>query len=146
MGTPDSAGTIIATVVGDVRVPGVHEVELGTPFSELIELCGGAQPNRSLKAAFSGVSNAVLPGITRLAVMRLAGEAGLRLEERAIGVDEAYAAAEVFFTSASNFVVPVVAIDGRAVGDGRPGRHTRRLMELYLAAARQGSGPGGAER
>ena len=92
------------------------------------------------------LSNAVLPGVTRLAVMRLAGEAGLRLEERAIGVDEAYAAAEVFFTSASNFVVPVVAIDGRAVGDGRPGRHTRRLMELYLAAARQGSGPGGAER
>ena len=61
MGTPDSAGTIIATIVGDVQIPGVHEVELGTPFSELIELCGGAQPNRSLKAAFSGVSNAVLP-------------------------------------------------------------------------------------
>ena len=61
LGTPDSAGTIITTVVGDVQVPGVHEVELGTPFNELIELCGGAQPNRTLKAAFSGVSNAVLP-------------------------------------------------------------------------------------
>jgi NADH-quinone oxidoreductase subunit F len=61
LGTPDSAGTIIATVVGDVQVPGVHEVELGTPFAEVVELCGGSEPNRTLKAAFSGVSNAVLP-------------------------------------------------------------------------------------
>ena len=61
MGTEASPGTVIATVVGDVNTPGVHEVELGTPFSELVELCGGAQPGRTLKAAFSGVSNPVLP-------------------------------------------------------------------------------------
>ncbi len=60
MGTIASPGTVIATVVGDVRVPGVHEVELGTPFAELVELCGGPQPGRTLKAAFSGVSNPVL--------------------------------------------------------------------------------------
>ncbi len=60
-GTPGSAGTVIVTIVGDVRVPGVHEVELGTPLAEVIERCGGAQPNRTLKAAFSGVSNPVLP-------------------------------------------------------------------------------------
>lgn len=61
MGTAASPGTVIATVVGDVRMPGVHEVELGTPFAELVELCGGPQPARTLKAAFSGVSNPVLP-------------------------------------------------------------------------------------
>jgi len=61
MGTVDSPGTVIATVVGDVRTPGVHEVELGTPFAELVELCGGSHPGRTLKAAFSGVSNPVLP-------------------------------------------------------------------------------------
>jgi NADH-quinone oxidoreductase subunit F len=61
MGTEASPGTVLATVVGDVRVPGVHEVELGTPFSDVLGLCGGAQPNRTLKAAFSGVSNPVLP-------------------------------------------------------------------------------------
>ena len=82
------------------------------------------------------LSHAVLPGITRLAVMRLAAEAGLALDERAIAVDEAVAAREVFFTSASNFVVPVVAIDGSDIGDGRPGPHARRLMALYVALAR----------
>ncbi|MEO8266480.1 MAG: NADH-ubiquinone oxidoreductase-F iron-sulfur binding region domain-containing protein [Ilumatobacteraceae bacterium] len=61
MGTHDSPGTIIATVVGDVVRPGVHEVEMGTPFSELLAMCGGPLPGRRYKAAFSGVSNAVLP-------------------------------------------------------------------------------------
>jgi NADH:ubiquinone oxidoreductase subunit F (NADH-binding) len=60
MGTAASPGTIIATVVGDVRRPGVHEVELGTPFDELLERCGGPQEGRTFKAALSGVSNAVL--------------------------------------------------------------------------------------
>jgi NADH-quinone oxidoreductase subunit F len=60
MGTPRSPGTILATVVGDVVRPGVHEVELGTPFSSLLELCGGPLPGRRFRAAFSGVSNPVL--------------------------------------------------------------------------------------
>ncbi|RYC29811.1 D-amino-acid transaminase [Lichenibacterium minor] len=94
------------------------------------------------------LSNAVLPGITRLAVMRLAADEGLTLEERAIRVDETYEAEEVFFTSASNFVVPVVSIDGRNIGDGCPGPRTKRLMALYVGLARAGTGseaavPGG---
>jgi NADH-quinone oxidoreductase subunit F len=60
MGTAASPGTIIATVVGDVARPGVHEVEMGTPFSELLARCGGPLPGRSFKAALSGVSNPVL--------------------------------------------------------------------------------------
>ncbi len=63
MGTADSPGTVIATVVGDVVRPGVHEVEMGTPFSTLLELCGGPVSDRRFKAAFSGVSNAVLRAI-----------------------------------------------------------------------------------
>ena len=81
------------------------------------------------------LSNAVLPGITRLAVMRLAGENGLAVEERLFTVEEALAAAEAFFTSASSFVMPVVRIDGRAVGNGQPGPLTRRLRALYLEMA-----------
>src|SRR3954451_12378950 len=50
MGTTGSPGTLIASVIGDVRRPGVHEVEMGTPFAELVALCGGALPSRSLKA------------------------------------------------------------------------------------------------
>ena len=61
MGTPEWAGTVVVTVVGDVCVPGVHEVELGTPLAEVIGWCPGPEPNRTLKPAFSGVSNPVLP-------------------------------------------------------------------------------------
>ena len=60
MGTEASPGTIVATVVGDVVSPGVHEVEMGTPFARLLELCGGPLSGRAFKAALSGASNAVL--------------------------------------------------------------------------------------
>lgn len=60
MGTEASPGTVIATVVGDVARPGVHEVEMGTLFRDVLERCGGPLPGREYKAAFSGVSNPVL--------------------------------------------------------------------------------------
>jgi NADH:ubiquinone oxidoreductase subunit F (NADH-binding) len=60
MGTTGSPGTVIVTVVGDVVRPGVHEVEMGSPFSSVLEMCGGPLPGRRFRAAFSGVSNAVL--------------------------------------------------------------------------------------
>ncbi len=81
------------------------------------------------------LSQAILPGITRQSLFRLAAETGIVLEERPFTVDEAYEAAEAFLTSASNFVLPVVSIDGRPVADGRPGALTKRLRELYLAMA-----------
>ena len=67
--------------------------------------------------------------------MRLARERDLVLEERAFTIEEAHGAAEAFYTSASSLVMPVVAIDGRPVGDGRPGPLTRRLRALYLERA-----------
>ncbi|MBB4038977.1 D-alanine transaminase [Microvirga flocculans] len=82
------------------------------------------------------LSNAILPGITRKSLLRLSQEAGIALEERRFTVEEAYDAAEAFLTSASNFVLPVVSIDGRPVGDGKPGPITKRLRELYLDMAR----------
>jgi NADH-quinone oxidoreductase subunit F len=60
MGTPESPGTTIATIVGDVQTALVTEVELGTPLSELLAQAGGARPGRTLQAAFSGVANAVI--------------------------------------------------------------------------------------
>ena len=81
------------------------------------------------------LSTALLPGITRAAVLALAAEAHLTIEERLITVDEAYAAAEAFYTSASAFVMPVVEIDGRPIGDGRPGPLARRMRALYLEFA-----------
>jgi D-alanine transaminase len=81
------------------------------------------------------LSNAILPGITRLSVMRLAAEQGLAVDERLFTVEEAHEAAEAFLTSASMLVMPVVAIDGRPVGAGKPGPMSRRLRELYLHMA-----------
>ena len=82
------------------------------------------------------LSNAVLPGVTRLAILRLAAERDLDLEERPFTLEEAYGADEAFLTSASAIVLPVVAIDGRAIGSGKPGATARRLRELYLEDAR----------
>jgi D-alanine transaminase len=82
------------------------------------------------------LSHAILPGITRLAVMRLAAEEKLTVEERLFSVEEALGAREAFITSASSIVMPVVAIDGRPVGTGSPGPLARRLREHYLDLAR----------
>lgn len=86
------------------------------------------------------LSNAILPGITRKAVLALAQETGRPFEERLINVRELSEAAEAFYTSASAFVMPVVEIDGKALGGGRPGPVARRLRELYFAFA-EGAGP-----
>jgi D-alanine transaminase len=82
------------------------------------------------------LSEAILHGITRAAVIAYAREAQIRVEERAFTLDEAKDAAEAFITAASAFVTPVVEIDGVAIGDGRPGPVTRRLREIYLAESR----------
>lgn len=81
------------------------------------------------------LSNAILPGITRKSLLQLSHEDGITFEERLFTIEEAYEAAEAFLTSASNFVVPVVRIDGRPVGDGKPGPLTKRLRQLYLQMA-----------
>jgi len=78
----------------------------------------------------------ILHGITRAAVLTLAAEAQMRVEERPFTVAEAQAADEAFVTAASLFVGPVVEIDGVALGDGRPGPVARRLREIYVERAR----------
>jgi D-alanine transaminase len=80
-----------------------------------------------------GLSERILHGITRAAVLAYAREAQVGVEERPFTVDEARDAQEAFITAASAFVTPVVEIDGAQIGDGRPGPVTRRLRELYLA-------------
>ena len=78
----------------------------------------------------------ILPGCTRKAVVALAEERQLRVEERAFTVEEALAAKEAFITSATLFVQPVVSIDGRQVAGGKPGPMTNRLREIYIDFAR----------
>jgi D-alanine transaminase len=65
--------------------------------------------------------HAILRGITRTVLFDVIKAQGLRLEERAFTLAEAYAAREAFATAASQIVLPVVRIDGRPIGEGRPG-------------------------
>jgi D-alanine transaminase len=81
-------------------------------------------------------SNAILPGCTRKAVVALAEERQLKVEERPFSVAEALAAKEAFITSASSFVQPVVTIDGKPVGGGKVGPMATRLREIYVEFAR----------
>jgi D-alanine transaminase len=78
----------------------------------------------------------ILPGCTRKAVLQLAEERQLRVEERPFTIAEALAAKEAFITSASSFVQPVVSIDGKPVGGGKPGAMATRLREIYIDFAR----------
>lgn len=78
----------------------------------------------------------ILPGCTRKAVVQLAEERQLRIEERPFSVAEALTAKEAFVTSATTFVQAVVAIDGKPVGNGKPGPMTGRLRQIYVDFAR----------
>ena len=83
------------------------------------------------------LSNDILHGITRAAVLRFAHEAQMKVEERPFTLAEAQAAQEAFITSATTFVTPVVEMDGVPLGDGKPGPVARRLREIYLDEARK---------
>ncbi|MGB5451096.1 MAG: D-amino-acid transaminase [Sedimenticolaceae bacterium] len=81
------------------------------------------------------LGNQILAGITRQAVLKLASEHQLNVEQRPFSIEEACSADEAFITSATTFVMPVTSIDGKPVGDGKPGAMTRRLRELYIETA-----------
>ncbi len=76
-------------------------------------------------------SENVLHGITRKKVLEIAGKK-YKTEERAISVDELRNAAEVFLTSTTKRIIPVLKIDGSVVGNGKPGEITRDLYHSFL--------------
>lgn len=82
--------------------------------------------------------NAILDGVTRRAVVELAVREGLNFIERAFTLKQALAAREVFVTSTSSNVMPVVKIDDQVVGDGKPGPLSRKLLKLYATHAAGG--------
>jgi D-alanine transaminase len=83
------------------------------------------------------LSNSILPGVTRRVIMEAAAEAQMPVTERKFTPAEATQAREAFFTAASVGAIPIVSIDGKAVGDGKPGPVTRRIHELYRRMAEQ---------
>lgn len=80
------------------------------------------------------LSNDLLHGVTRAALIRVAQERQMRVEERAFSVEEAKGAIEAFISAASNPAVPVIAIDGATIGGGSPGPVAKALRAFYLGA------------
>jgi D-alanine transaminase len=81
------------------------------------------------------LDNAILPGVTRRILIEVAESAQMPIVERRFTVSEAQHAREAFITAATIGAWPVVEIDGKPIGDGKPGPVGRRLHELYRHAA-----------
>lgn len=82
-----------------------------------------------------------LKGITRLVVLELAEQLGLTLNESNIGYFDLYTADEVFVTGTAAEVAPIVYIDGRNIGSGKPGPVTRQLMAAFRAVTEKEGSP-----
>ena len=80
----------------------------------------------------------ILRGVTRTTLIDVAAKLGVTLEERAFSREEALKAREAFFSSATTIAMPVVAIDGQAIGDGRPGEVTLALRRAFHDVAARG--------
>jgi D-alanine transaminase len=113
------AGAYEAWMVNDAG-----EVTEGTSTNAWIVTKAGALVTRKADAA-------ILNGVTRLTILRIAREQGLAVEERPFTLVEALAAAEAFLTSTTSYVMPVVRIDGKPIADGKPGEFTRKLLAGY---------------
>ena len=79
----------------------------------------------------------ILRGVTRSSLLDIAAGLGLEIDQRAFSVEDAKGAREAFISGAGTLVLPVVRIDGAAVGDGAPGPVAKRLRRLYIEAARR---------
>src|SRR5690349_1073105 len=75
--------------------------------------------------------HAILGGITRSVLFDAIKAQGLTIEQRPFALEEAYAAREAFITSATQTVMPVIRIDGRAIGDGKPGAVATALRREF---------------
>lgn len=96
----------------------------GASANAWIVTAGGALVTRH-------ADHAILRGITRGVVLDVVAAQGLRVEERAFSLQEAYAAREAFVTSATQIVMPVVSIDGHTIGDGKPGPVAQALRAKF---------------
>jgi branched-chain amino acid aminotransferase len=72
-----------------------------------------------------------LGGVTRGAVIQLANDAGMKFKEQTLGLHDLYNAQECFLTGTGAEIMPVVSIDGRSIGDGKPGKETLELLRLF---------------
>jgi len=75
----------------------------------------------------------ILPGVTRGAALEAAARLGYRVEERPISVEELFSSEEVFLASTTLWTYPLVEVEGRPIGDGRPGPIAAKIREALQA-------------
>ncbi len=85
------------------------------------------------------LDNAILSGITRLTVLKLAKEKNIKFIERAFSVKEAQSAQEAFLTSTTSYVKPVIQIDDKIVANGKAGPLSRALLNRYATYMAEGT-------
>jgi D-alanine transaminase len=78
----------------------------------------------------------ILRGVTRNSLLEVIRRDGLEVDERPFTPADAIAAREAFITGAGSLVLPVIAVDGKPVGEGRPGPVAKRLRSLYIEQAK----------
>jgi D-alanine transaminase len=86
------------------------------------------------------LSESILPGIARHILIEVAAEAGIAVDERSFSLEEALAADEALLTSTTAPLLPIVQIDGKAVGNGRPGPVAARLAGLVWTEIQRQTG------
>ena len=78
------------------------------------------------------LDQAILSGVTRLTVINLAESEGIKVVEQPFSIDDVKNCKEAFFTSSTSFLTPVTQIDDTVIGDGSPGKFTKKLLLSYM--------------
>jgi branched-chain amino acid aminotransferase len=124
-----------ALAIADAQDAGFDEAILLTQDGHVSE---GSAANIFLimngKLITPAVADDILVGITRGAIMELAGKLGVPVTERRVDRTELYVADEIFLVGTGVQVAPVTKVDGRKIGDGKMGEITRSIQDLYLSA------------
>ena len=81
------------------------------------------------------LSNSILPGIRRKLLLELSEKHNIKVEQRLFSVEEALNADEAFLSSATTFVLPIIEIDGKKIGDGKPGEFAIKMRKMYIDSA-----------
>ena len=113
-------------------------------LNELGHVCEGSVSNifmvKGNRLMTPSLSCGILQGVTRKTVLELLPYAGLGIEEGGFGEEELKSSEEVFITNSLIEIIPVTAIDGRIVGDGKVGKITRKIHELYKDLIKEATG------
>lgn len=121
----------------DAKLNGFDEAIQLTPDGHVSE---GSSCNlfmvRKGKVITTPVTDAILEGVTRSAILQLARDLGYETEERRIDRTELYVADELFFVGTGVQVAPITRVDHRPVGDGRAGKITLHIQDSYFKAVR----------